>query len=143
MINTVVLQGRMTKDPEQRTTPSGTPVCSFSIACDRSYVKAGAERKTDFFNIVAWYKTAEFVARNFRKGQMIGVTGHLQMNEYVDHDGNNRKVVDVYADSVDFMGDRSQPRAEVEPTPAPVEPAAPTQETFDAFDIDDADDLPF
>ena len=152
MINVIVLQGRLTHDPELRTTPGGASVCSFGLACERAYVKAGAERKTDFFNVVAWRQTAEFVARNFSKGKMIGVTGHLQTNEYTDRDGRTVKTVDVYADAVDFMGDRSAATADVPApfSPPPAKPSAPpavigyeTDNPFEEYDEEDGEDLPF
>lgn len=137
MINVVVLQGRLTHDPELKTTPTGSAVCSFSIANDRSYVKSGEPRRTDFYNVVAWRSTAEFVARYFRKGQMIGVSGHLQTNEYTDRNGNSKKAVEIYADAIDFMGDRA---AAADKPPAAAEPPA----GFEPLEIaPGVDDLPF
>jgi single-strand DNA-binding protein len=68
MLNKIVLMGRLTGDPELRSTPSTTPVSSFSIACDRDYAKDGV-RETDFFDVVAWQNRAEFVARAFHQRQ--------------------------------------------------------------------------
>lgn len=73
MINRVILMGRLTADPELKTTASGISVTSFSIAVDRSYVKNGEERKADFINIVCWRQTAEFVCRYFGKGSLIAL----------------------------------------------------------------------
>ena len=136
-----MLQGRLTHDPELRTTANGRPVCSFGLAVTRQYVAAGSERKTDFFNVVSWQKTAEFVARNFSKGQQIGVTGHLQTNEFTDKDGHTVKAVDIYADSVDFMGDREK-RADVPPPTAAPAPAVIGYETENPFAEDDWVDIP-
>lgn len=105
-INRVVLMGRLTKAPELKTTGSGVSVTSFSIAVDRNYVKAGEERKADFFDVVAWRSTAEFVVRYFNKGDMIAVEGQLQTRTYEANDGTTRKVVEVNADNVSFTGEK-------------------------------------
>ncbi len=106
MLNRVILMGRLTSDPELKTTGTGISVTSFSIAVDRSYVKSGEERKADFFNIVCWRNTAEFVCRYFGKGSMIAVDGQLQSRSYQAKDGTNRTVVEVVADNVSFTGER-------------------------------------
>ena len=106
MINRVVLMGRLVAYPELKTTNTGVSVTSFRIAVDRSYVKAGAERQADFFDIVAWRSSAEFVCRNFSKGSLIAVSGHLQSRQYQTKDGENRTVIEVVADNVSFTGER-------------------------------------
>lgn len=106
MINRVVLMGRLVGDPELKTTQSGVSVTSFRIAVDRSYVKAGAERETDFFDIVAWRGTAEFVCRNFAKGSLIAVDGQLQSRQYTTKDGQNRTVIEVVIENASFTGER-------------------------------------
>ena len=73
MLNCAVIMGRLVADPELRTTPNGISVTSFCVAVDRSFVKAGEERKADFINVVAWRQTADFVTRYFHKGSMIAV----------------------------------------------------------------------
>ncbi len=108
MLNRVILMGRLTSDPELKTTPSGVSVTSFSIAVDRNYVKSGEERKADFFNIVCWRNTAEFVCRYFGKGSLIAVEGQLQSRSYQAKDGTNRYVVEVVADNVSFTGERRE-----------------------------------
>ena len=87
-------------DPELRHTPNDVAVTSFTIAVDRSYVKSGAERQTDFIDIVAWRNTAEFVCRYFRKGQLMAVQGSIQTRNYTDKEGNKRKAVEIVADNV-------------------------------------------
>ena len=89
--------GRITADPELKTTNTGVSVTSFSIAVDRNYVKQGEERKADFFNIVCWRSTAEFVCRYFGKGSLIAVEGQLQSRQFQAKDGSNRYVVEVVA----------------------------------------------
>ena len=98
--------GRITADPELKTTNTGVSVTSFSIAVDRNYVKQGEERKADFFNIVCWRSTAEFVCRYFGKGSLIAVEGQLQSRQFQAKDGSNRYVVEVVADNVSFTGER-------------------------------------
>ena len=100
MINRVILMGRLTADPELKTTASGISVTSFSIAVDRSYVKNGEERKADFINIVCWRQTAEFVCRYFSKGSLIALEGQLQTRTFQAKDGTNRHITEVVADNV-------------------------------------------
>ena len=108
MINKVILMGRITADPELKTTNTGVSVTSFTIAVDRSYVKQGEERKADFINIVCWRSTAEFVCRYFGKGAMIAVVGEIQTRTYQAQDGSNRYVTEVVADSVSFTGEKRE-----------------------------------
>ena len=106
MINRVVLMGRLTSDPEIKTTNSGVSVTSFRIAVDRSYVKAGTERQADFFEVVAWRSSAELVCRNFSKGSLIAVDGQLQSRQYQTKDGQNRTAIEVVAENISFTGER-------------------------------------
>lgn len=108
MLNRVILMGRMVADPELKTTNSGVSVCSFRIAVDRSYVKNGEQRQTDFFDIVAWRSSAEFVCRHFTKGSVIAVDGQLQSRQYQTKDGSNRSAVEVVADNISFTGERKE-----------------------------------
>lgn len=108
MLNKVVLMGRLTSAPELKTTGSGISVCSFALAVDRNYAKQGAERQTDFINVVAWRQTAEFLCRYFAKGQLIALDGSLQSRTYQDRDGNNRSVTEVIADNVYFTGNKGE-----------------------------------
>lgn len=104
--NKVILIGNMTADPELKQTQSGTPVCSFSIAVNRR-AKEG-EQPCDFINVVAWRKTAEFVAQWFKKGAPILVCGQLQTRSWADKDGNKRTAVEVVADEVSFISSAPQ-----------------------------------
>ena len=149
MLNRVILMGRLVSDPELKTTTSGISVTSFRIAVDRSYVKAGAERQADFFDIVAWRNTAEFVCRNFGKGSLIAVDGQLQSRQYQAKDGTNRTVIEVVADNVSFTGERreqgaySQPRDTYSQIPAPVAPSYSNGSVDDFQEMPLDDDLPF
>ena len=107
MLNVVVIMGRLTADPELRTTQSGISVTSFSVAVNRNYSKDG-NNQTDFINCVAWRNNAEFISKYFTKGQMIAIKGSLQQNNYTDKDGNKRTTYDVVVDSADFCGSKNE-----------------------------------
>lgn len=103
MINSVVLMGRLTYEPELKTTTSGLSVIRFQMAVDRNYQSQGQERQADFIDVVAWRQTAEFISRYFHKGSMIAVEGSIQTNNFTDRDGNKRKSVEVVANQVSFL----------------------------------------
>ena len=105
MLNNVTLMGRLTADPVVRYTHANNiPVANFSVAVDRRLIK-GRERETDFFNIVAWQGTADFVSKYFTKGQPICVEGRLQQRTWTDEaTGTNRSVIEVIAEGVHFAG---------------------------------------
>lgn len=98
MLNTAILMGRLVKDPEMRSTQSGTPVCSFTLAVNRR----GKDDGTDFLDIVAWSKTAEFVSKYFQKGQLVAVKGRIQTRTWEDQQGNKRKSTEIVAEEVHF-----------------------------------------
>lgn len=104
MLNVVAIQGRLVADPELRTTPQGTSVCRFRIACERSFARQGEQRQADFIDIVAWRSTAEFVCKYFSKGSMILVEGRIQTRQYQDKNGSNRTAFEVVAGGVSFGG---------------------------------------
>lgn len=127
MINKATLMGRLCASPELRATPTGTPVCNFSLAVDRRSKDEGA----DFIDCVAWGKTAEFLCRNFGKGQLLAMVGHIQTRNYEDKMGNKRKAVEVVAEEFHFTGSKKQD-GESEPAVA----------GFNSLPDDDGD-LPF
>jgi single-strand DNA-binding protein len=102
MLNHIILMGRLTRDPELRHTQSGTPVATFSIAVERDYAPKGAERQTDFFDVVAWQRTAEFVSRYLTKGRLVIVQGRLQTRDWTDQNGGKRRAFEIIADNVNF-----------------------------------------
>ena len=117
MFNLVVLTGRLTSDPELKSTPNGTPVTTFSIAVNRNY-RAGEEQQTDFINIVAWRQRAEFITKYFKKGSMIGIEGSIQTRRYQDKNGNNRTAFEVVVNNAQFVEskrDGSSPAGNDEP----------------------------
>ena len=108
MLNLAIIMGRLTKDPELRQTPNNVSTATFNVAVERDYKKEGQEKETDFFDIVAWRNTAEFICKNFVKGQTIALYGRLQKRSYEDSNGVKRTVTEVIADSVYFCGPKMQ-----------------------------------
>ena len=103
MLNHITIMGRLTRDPELRSTQAGVSVASFTVAVDRDFGgRDGGEKQTDFIDCVAWRQTGEFVSRYFHKGSMIVVSGRLQSRKWQDRDGNNRVNWEVNADNVYF-----------------------------------------
>ncbi len=148
MLNCAIIMGRLTSDPELRTTTSGISVTSFSVAVDRSYQKPGEERQTDFINVVAWRQTAEFVTRYFHKGSMIAVQGSIQTRNYEDKTGAKRTAVEIVADNVSFCGSKAETgTGNYQPAAAaPAATQAPSFSTAGADDFSSADmedELPF
>lgn len=142
MLNVVVLSGRLTADPELKTTQNGISVCSFSIAVERRY-RADEEKQSDFINIVAWRSSAEFVSKYFKKGQMIAIRGSIQTRRYQDKDGNNRTAFEVVADDVqfaDFGKKEDKPSVDVNPAN---DPLTQFKNNLDGFEEISDDDCPF
>lgn len=147
MLNVIAVMGRLVADPELRKTTSGVSTTTFTIACDRNFVKAGTERQTDFFDIVAWRQTAEFACKYFRKGQLIALNGSLQTRTYEDREGKKRKVYEIVADNLHFADSKSSsPSADAAPAARSVAQEAPSYSAGAPDDfavIDDSEDLPF
>ncbi len=102
MFNVVVIMGRLTSQPELKTSQSGVSVTSFTVAINRQYSKG--EQQTDFIPCVAWRNNADFITKYFGKGQMIAIKGSLQQRSYQDKNGNNRTTYEVVVESADFCG---------------------------------------
>lgn len=135
-MNKVILMGRLTADPELKTTQSGISVVSARVAVNRRFAKQGDPVTADFIDVVFWRQTAEFVAKYFSKGRQIAIVGTLQTRQWQDKDGNKRVSVEVVSDEVYFAdskagGEKAQelPKYEV--------PQGEYEE------VDDDDDLPF
>ena len=111
MLNRITLMGRLTRDPDLRQTQSGTSVASFTLACDRDFAAQGAEKETDFIDVVAWRNTADFVSKYFSKGRMAVVSGRLQIRNWQDKEGNKRKTAEIVAESV-YFGDSKRDSAD-------------------------------
>ena len=129
-MNNVCLVGRLTRDPELRTTASGLSNCRFSIAVDGS-PGANGEPHTDFINIVVWRNQAENVSKYCKKGSLVGITGRIQTGSYEDQDGNTRYTTDVVAENIRFLTSKK-------------EDSSNTQTSIEADEIIlSDDDLPF
>lgn len=136
MFNKAILMGRIAHNLELKTTSGGLSVLSFRIAVDRAYQAQGEERKTDFFNIVAWRSTAEFISKYFSKGRMIMVEGELQTRQYVDKNGSTQNVVELVVSSVHFTGEKKEQAA--------AQSAAGTaQNNAELAEAESDDDYPF
>ena len=154
MLNRIVLMGRLTRDPELRKTQSDTQVCSFSLAVDRNFTKAGEEKQTDFINIVAWRSTADFIGKYFKKGQLVAVEGSIRTRNYTDNSGNKRYVTEVVVDQAYFAESKrnsdsaspfSQPSAPTysQNTANFEQQNSNTDESYTNVDFAGDDDLPF
>lgn len=127
-MNVFVATGRLTKDPEKRTTQNGTSVCTFTLAVDRRYKNANGEREADFFPVVCWRHTADFAAEYLAKGKLVCVHGEMQTRSY-EKDGVKRYVTECVANDMQILTPKS-------------EGAAQTQEP-EMTPVSDDDDLPF
>lgn len=108
-MNSVVIMGRLTADPELRQTANGLSTCTFTVAVNRDFVQQGQERQADFITVIAWRQTAEFICKYFGKGQMIAVEGQLRSRNYDDKRYPDVKhyVTEVLADRVHFCGSKN------------------------------------
>lgn len=136
-MNFITIMGRLTGDPELKTTNGGTSVTGFCVAVDRDYTPKGQERQTDFINCVAWRGTAEFISKYFTKGQRIALHGSLQSRKYTAKDGSERTVYEVVADRAFFCESRNNSTAY---PPAGADVSAAPQE-FEEITSDEV--LPF
>lgn len=123
MINNIIIMGRLTASPELKSTTTGKKFTKFTVAVERRF----AREQTDFIDVVAWEKAAEFVCKYFQKGNAIAIQGNLQTRNWEDNNGNKRKAVEVVAEQISFCGSKN---AEAE---------KPTEEYSDIPD----EDLPF
>ena len=148
-LNKVILMGNLTKDPEYKTTPSGVSVTTFTVAVGRRFAKQGDEVTADFFNVVAWRNTAEFVSKYFNKGRAIVVVGSLQNRNWTDQNGQKHYITEVVADECYFAGNSGNGNSQndggtfmgAEPTAAQGMGTKPAAATFEELSTED--DLPF
>ena len=140
MLNKIIIMGRLGRDPEVRYTQGGTPVASFSLAVDRDFKeKANGERATDWIEVVAWSARAKFVQQYFRKGQLAGVEGRLQIRDWTDRDGGKRRSAEVVADNIYFAGAKS-----ATPSEGNADEASLPQEVENSLEpLEDDGKLPF
>ena len=114
MLNEVIIMGRFVRDPELKHTQSGVPVTSFTLAVERDFKDSqSGEKATDFIDCIAWRATAEFVCKYFTKGRMAVAEGRLQVREWKDRDGNNRRSTEVVAENVYFADSKKTETAQL------------------------------
>lgn len=147
-MNKVILIGRLARDPEMRTTISGSNVTRFTLAVTRTYQDQNGERGADFINCVAWRRQAENIAKYCTKGTQVAVEGRIQTGSYDAQDGSKRYTTDIICDNVTFLGSRNSDA--VSAGNSAVEPSMPTsdisEDPFKDFGEEIAlsdDDLPF
>ena len=143
-MNKVQLVGRLTRDPELRTTANGVSVCSFTVAVNRRFRNPQGEYEADFINCVAWRQSAELLAKYFTKGRMVGLVGSIQTRNYDNKEGQKVYVTEVSVEEVHFVESRNVAQGA---SASPVQTTAPDV----SFDTDSGfmpipsadDDLPF
>lgn len=142
MINRVVIAGRLTRDPETRNAQTGTPVVTFTVAVDNRMKNADGTRSASFINVVVFGQGAETVSKFARKGMLVGVDGRLQQRSYDRKDGTKASVIEVIADSVQFLEPKSASGDAIE-TPVFDDTARESESSnVETIEIPD-DDLPF
>ena len=141
-MNKVFLMGRLTRDPELRMTATGTPVCSFTLAVDRSFARQGEERKADFFNIVAWRNQAEFCKKYLTKGTKIIVIGSIQNRSWDDQNGQKHYATDIIAEEINFAESKRSDNY-TQNSPAMSAPIATPDSGSGFYPLDDDSDMPF
>jgi single-strand DNA-binding protein len=132
MINQVTLVGRLTKDPELRITPEGTPVVNLTLAVNRQFKNQNGDYETDFVHCTIWRKTAENTANYCRKGSVLGVTGKIHTRNYQNQDGKKVYVTEVVAENVQFLSRR--PANDEQQSSVNPRPSAQTQPPTDRRD---------
>ena len=138
MVNRVVLVGRLTRDPELRTTNTGKSVCDFSIAVNKRIKPTDGSPDADFFRCIAWERTADYVSNYLTKGRLVAVEGRLQSRKYTASDGGNREVVEIVCDNVQGL-DRAKedgggaPMGGGTSSGSPARSSAPSPDEYDPF----------
>lgn len=142
--NKVILMGRLTAAPELKQTQTGSSVTSFSIAVDRKFAREGEQKVADFFKVIAWRQTAEFICKYFGKGQAILVCGELQSRSYTDRVGQKHYVTEIVANEVSFCEakrDGADSSTAAQDSSIPYAPALDTAPNFEEISGDE--NLPF
>jgi len=146
MYSKTIIVGKLTADPELRQTPNGVSVTAFSVAVNRAYTPKGGERKSDFYEVVAWRSTAEFICRYFGKGNAILVEGNMESREYTDKHDVKRRVWELIAANVSFVESKASATGQGggRDNSLPSEPPAYANGGNEDFtEIEDDGDLPF
>lgn len=137
-MNKVFLIGNLTRDPELTETSGGIKICRFAIAVNRNYSGSDGERKTDFFNVVAWRGLGETVARFAKKGNKVAVSGSIELRNYEDSQGVKRTGIDIVAQDVEFLSPKADGSDDFD-APAPSSRSSKPQ----LQPFDDDSDIPF
>lgn len=132
-LNRITLVGRLTRDPELRTTSTGKDVVEFSIAVNKR-IKPADGADADFFRVKAWGQTASYVGEYIGRGRLVSVDGRLESRKYTDKDGNNREIVEIVADNVNAL---DRPREDAEPRQESRSKAKPAPEPYNPFEDED------
>ena len=141
MVNRIILVGRLTRDPELRRTTTDVPVAQFTLAVDDRVKDANGQKTTTFITVVVWNNQADNVAKFCRKGNLVAVDGRIRQRSFERRDGTKGSVIEVIADSVQFLepkGDKVIPNEEFIPDEMPEDEG----KNLDSIDVTD-DDLPF
>ncbi len=142
-MNKAILIGNLTRDPEVRTTSSGTTVCTFSIAVNRRFQNQAGERVSDFFTIVAWRQLGELCGRYLAKGRRVSVIGEIQNRSYEGKDGTKRYITEIIADEIEFLSPKNQGQEGYERSERSYERQASSAAAPDGFSEIEDDELPF
>ena len=138
-MNKVILMGRLTKDPDLKyTSGNNTAVCSFTLAIDRRFQRQGEERQTDFIQIVAWSKLAEFCGKYFQRGRQVAVTGRIQTRTWDDNEGKRHYVTEIVAEEAYFADSKRDGEM-----PAKASSAQNADQADGFYPLEEDDDLPF
>jgi single-strand DNA-binding protein len=126
-LNSILLEGNLTRDPESKTLPSGTQVCSFSVASDRFYKQNEIlEKEVSYFDVEAWSRLGQSCVENLKKGRGVRVVGRLKQDRWTDNDGKTKSKVKIVAEHVEF-------KPAFNKNPAEKEEAAPAREVEEVF----------
>lgn len=149
-MNRVIMMGRIASDIEQRTTQQGTSLCSFRLAVERNYQKKGEERVSDFFNVVAWRASGDFISKYFSKGKMIMIEGEMITRQYTDKNGNLATWYEILVENVFFTGEKKDGAAQSTPSQNSEQPKVPqntgansNQDAYQDASQFGGDDYPF
>lgn len=140
-MNKVILIGRLCADPELKTTQNGTNVCTVRLAVNRRFANEDGTYSADFFDVVCWQKTAEFMAKHFNKGRQLAVVGRLQTRSWTDKDGGKRYATEVVADELHFADSKTERHTDGAAAAPEYTPA--TRADLEEADDDDDAKLPF
>lgn len=142
MLNKAILVGRLTRDPEMKSTTNGVSVLNFTVAITRRFKDANGERQSDFINCVAFRQTAEFIANYFKKGNMISIDGTIQTRTWDDTEGKRHYVTEVMVENAGFIESKREMDAGGAPAREAASDTLPDMPAEFGADVTD-DDLPF